>query len=726
MKLRPIVLLSLLALPAAGCKQFDLGPFAVKEVPVERMAVESFNDAVAGHHLDKIRNASSERFGRYALRRDDALEALDQIRLPHGEVFVTKVDDVSSNEKRVSVEIGEHHLKLLYQLTKPAESETWVVDDIFIKQRHGGVIATRSVTEQMDLLLTVREFMDAARADDREAILASMTGGFRGVMKSVPDKTFDRLAAKMAGKESASKMQKPDAQLDGDQAVVSMHRLSGKLVMTLRIEDGTWKVDNVAVESLEDNYHIPNMRKTVAAMKVGADFLKAYQSVDREELRRLSTSKFFEGSLEHGDFSAFALPIDDLLKNDFEVRAQGRVATILIPSGNRTVTIDLRRKEFTDDPDQPEEYRVEEVTMFEGRQQKEMSAVFTSRARLLVFCEALRNGQLDVVKQISTPDFSKRIWSNVDESTLRTLPLEDIRRAGPEILSTEYLGEATEFSVRHGERLVTYRLRDWNGEQLVDDIRDPIPGEPESLKDRLEVLIPTQKFLQGLQSADLKRVREATTTNFNLLVWRHLDEVPPSGRVVASACSGEPNRIDRDDESAEIGFTQGERSAVLRLRKDKDRWAIDDVELSTGGPSPQVADFRETLRLQIASGALRSTSMAVADPPVSSQPTSQSAIQQVGYTQDAAVAPAPMRHSAGAAAPPRTLTPQQTQTPALQLDQMPPIDVDSPITERPRAPIGPVSERKTYTPPEVIQANGESPYRKRTKRLSPMSPIWNQ
>lgn len=725
MKLRPIVLLSLLSLPAAGCKQFDLGPFAIKDVPVERMAIESFNDASADHKLEKIRKTSSERFGQYALRRDDALDALDQIRLPHGEVFVTKVEDVGPTEKRVSVEIGEHHLKLLYRLTKPADSETWVVDDIFIKQRHGGVIATRSVTEQMDLLLTVRDFMDAVGGSDREAILASMTGGFRDVMKSIPDKTFDRLAAKVAGKESSSKPRKPDAQLDGDQAVVSMHRLSGNLVMTLRIEDGTWKVDNVAVESLEDNYHIPNMRETVAAMKVGSDFLKAYQTADRKQLRRLSTPKFFEGSLEHADFSTFELPIDDLLKNDFEVRAQGRVATILIPSGNRTVTIDLRRKEFTDEPEQPEEYRVEEVTMFEGREQKEMSAVFTSRARMLVFCEALRDGRIDLVKEISTPDFNHRVWSKVDAPLLRTLHLEDICRTAPEILSTEYLGETTEFRVRHGDRLVTYRMRDWNGDQLVDDIRDAIPEQPESLKDRLEVLIPAQKFVQGLEAADLKRVREATTTEFNLLVWRHLEEVPPSGKIVASACSGEASRIDRGDESAEIDFTQGDRSAVLRLQKDKDHWAIDDVELRTGGPSPQVAEFKETLRLQIASGALRSTSMAVADPPLNSQPASSSPIQQTGFTQEAPVVP-PMGRAPTKGVPPRTLTPRQTQTPELQLDQMPPIDVDNPITEPPRSPIGPISERETYRPPEVIQANGESPFQKRKKRISPMSPIWNQ
>ena len=44
--------------------------------------------------------------------------------------------------------------EIFYELTRE-ESGKWVVDDIYLKQKKKGIEAYKSVTEQMDLLLTV-------------------------------------------------------------------------------------------------------------------------------------------------------------------------------------------------------------------------------------------------------------------------------------------------------------------------------------------------------------------------------------------------------------------------------------------------------------------------------------------------------------------------------------------------------------------------------------------
>ncbi len=59
----------------------------------------------------------------------------------------------------------------MYHLRLNADSQTWEVDDIYMKQRHDGVIDTRTATEQMDLLMTVRDFMEAAESLDRTRVL---------------------------------------------------------------------------------------------------------------------------------------------------------------------------------------------------------------------------------------------------------------------------------------------------------------------------------------------------------------------------------------------------------------------------------------------------------------------------------------------------------------------------------------------------------------------------
>ena len=294
MKVTRRLTLGLCCLSLVGCTQFKLAEWipetdyapweTIKEGPLhedpynaEMISVQRFLNAVELERLDAVRLTSSQRFIREALSHRDSFSDLDVINLPLGEVEVLKLDNVSETEKRVQVAIGEHKQKLTFQLQYDAEQKEWLVDDIFMRQKKDGVIAVRSVSDQMQLLVTVRNFMEAAQNKDKPALLASTSLEFQQILGDVPEQAFEKIRIQIAG-EKPMKSLTPEAQLSGDKAIVKIHRLSGQLLMTLVVDDGGWKIDDLAVESREDQYHIPSLRHTASVIKTGVDFLKAYQT----------------------------------------------------------------------------------------------------------------------------------------------------------------------------------------------------------------------------------------------------------------------------------------------------------------------------------------------------------------------------------------------------------------------------------------------------------------
>src|SRR5690606_16859818 len=110
-------------------------------------------------------------------RQAESLDDLKILNLPKGKVSVASIEDVSPSEKKVTVEVGETKKQVLYKLTRKPGSRKWLVDDIYLKQRKAGEdkTITKSVTETMDLLLTVREFLDSWETGDREDVLSVTT-----------------------------------------------------------------------------------------------------------------------------------------------------------------------------------------------------------------------------------------------------------------------------------------------------------------------------------------------------------------------------------------------------------------------------------------------------------------------------------------------------------------------------------------------------------------------
>src|SRR5690606_16074944 len=104
-----------------------------------------------------------------------------------------------------------------------------------------------------------------------------------------------------------------------------------------------------------------------------------------------------------------------------------------------------------------------------------------------IFAEALASRSLPLLKTSSTADFSRRVWSRLNDKSLRALAFADIEDVEPEVISTVFHGAVTEVNVKQGDRALTYMLRDVEGQLRVDDILMPVHNRPNSFKATLEM-----------------------------------------------------------------------------------------------------------------------------------------------------------------------------------------------------------------------------------------------
>src|SRR5262249_12283322 len=135
--------------------------------------------------LKKLKDVTSDEFSQRVLRSDYSLEDLKNLNLPDGKSTVVEVEETTDDRKRVTVQVGESKKEIYYEL-KRLDSGKWVVDNIYMKQKRKGIEAYKSVTEQMDLLLTVREFMNAWTVGERDEVLSFATPKFKSALSELP------------------------------------------------------------------------------------------------------------------------------------------------------------------------------------------------------------------------------------------------------------------------------------------------------------------------------------------------------------------------------------------------------------------------------------------------------------------------------------------------------------------------------------------------------------
>ncbi len=586
---------------------------------VETKAIEQFSKAIENNDLKMLKHHTTMKFTKAALRNPSSMDDLKILKIPTGETTIVEIKDVSENHKKVVAEVGENKKKLLYELKKVNKTGEWVVDDIYIKQKQKNLTVMKSVTEQMDLLLTVREFVTAWETGNRNDILATTDGEFKTVLEELHPAFLAKLSQKVAGEshKSSSKKQRPDAQLDKDIAIIRLPRRAGQMVISMKLNEGQWKATDVAVESKQDGNHVKSAQKQAKMLLAISNFLDAYNQNNKENLKKYTADQFYKGSLDFGDLTLAALPQSQAAAADYELKIEGNLANFVTHNQGQMVNLTLVKIE-SDEIDVPEKYLVEEVTLFQdqGKQQITLTSLFSSRAITMLFSDALAKRDMKILDFSSTPDFSSRVWKKVEPNLVTQLPIDELTGPGFKILDIKFNGAVTKVFARQGNLPLTYILREHLGQLLVDDIQLDLKGRPASVKATLDLMVQVQNYAFYMHDQNIRNLQRHSSRDFNELVWRQVDQVPKTAYMI-------PELLMTDLVSMEINDNEGfarillgskDRGATVRLIKQHNQYVIDDIMVNSDNVASSYISMKKELRLIMASttGTLRQNSVQAA------------------------------------------------------------------------------------------------------------------
>ncbi len=648
---------------------------------MESKAINQFTQALEAKDYELLRSATSGQFEERALRTTEALDDFKILNLPKGETTVVEVQDSSETEKLVTVTAGSMKKKLFYKLVKNAEAGEWVVDDVYVRQRKDGVKVDKSVAEQMDLLLNVREFLTVWDQGTRDEVLGVTTPELASVLAELPPMHLSRLCKSVVSEHVNDERHHPRAQLDNDVAVVTLPRKTGKMILSFKLMDGSWRVSDVAVESKQDQDHIPSVMKTATVVRAAAQFLEAYNAGDKDRLKSVAHPKFYEGSLLPGDLSTVSLPDQFISKGRYHVKMEGTQADFVIEEPNQVVKIGLSRDVSQDPLDKKTVYLIDDVTIYPNAaaggslQEMRLSMVFTGHAVLQLFRESLADGNLPLLRKTSTQDFNSRVWQRIEEDALAEFTPRLMTNQVEETFGAEYDGAICKITVRQMGVPVTYVLRDRKGQVAVDDVLIDQSEEVASMKDTMELMIPLRIFREALAKSDMDTLQRHSSADFNRMIWRQADDVPSAGQVAVRHLLAPLNKVEHLPEGKSL-ITLGDASfgCSVLLVTEHDEKVVDDIVLVAGLQPELRARLKTKMREQLALGG--------------PAPETNPQIMQAGNWQDAPEAKRPAPKTAAKIEqaefeefPP--LPPAAVQLPAATLQPSRQAEVDFEIRPKP-------------------------------------------
>lgn len=566
-------------------------------------AIQTFADGVATGNLELVKASASDTFDEKALRQAEALDDLKILNLPKGKVSVASIEDVSPGEKKVTVEVGESKKRLLYKLTRKPGSREWLVDDIYLRQRKPGdeQPITKSVTETMDLLLTVREFLDSWETGDRDEVLAVATPELRELLSDLSPVHLQQLTSQVVSTEQRGS-HRPEARIEQNRAVVMLPRVSGTLLIELSLNDDGWLVNDVAVDAHKDETHIRSTRRRAYILRAANRFLTAYEQQDLDGLEAVATDSFYRNSLAVADLSSVAIPTLRLLAAPYTVRVHEDQADLIIESPDGTYMLTMEEIEPGTYAEKVGNYKVDEVTIYDGddSQVKRISALFTAQSILEIFSQALASRDVARLKQASTADFNATVWDHVDAELLNSLPMEEIESKPPRVVAAVFQGAVTEITVTQGTRALTYVLRDSNGRMVVDDVLLPVVDRPNSFKQNLRALIPVYGMARAFFQQDLAAARVHSNRLINQQVWEPLGGFPDLGLDVVQHLTLPVTALTMTEDRADLTLGRGELQTQLTLTRHDSRFVISEATFITGPDPTQRVHLSRAGRLNLA------------------------------------------------------------------------------------------------------------------------------
>jgi len=580
---------------------------------VEMRTIRQWMAQIEEEDLAKIREGSTNRFEEQAFpltARAEPFAALKVLNLPKGNITIKKVEDHESH-KLVEVEVGEKDRpkrELVFTIVPDQESGRWLIDDVHNTERHNGQKNYRSIAKQMNLLLAVQEFDNIWSNGDREDVLDTCTARLGKRLAELPPPDLDFILTSVHGKGGASKRFDPKASMTEESAEVTMSKNGRKIVAAFRQANDRWLVDNVAVsingKARGERKDIPSIQDLAAVLTATNSFRVAYDGDDKVELKKVCTEQFFDGALAPANLNTFPLPrFENSDEENRNIDITEGTAEFVLREGEAVLQISLVRKKDSA-PNAPREYEVNDVTIWEDRQEKSLAAIFTAQQSMQVFSQAIAERDLKLLDYLSTRNFRERVWNRLTPETILDLPLNDIPSAAPTVENNIFRGQLTEITVNQGGKPITYVMRAVDGKMKVDDVLFPADGRPNSLKETAELMIPINDFAAGFRLNNLQLVAENSTRELNRMVWGQCREIPELTFDPSYHLRRQLYRVENSNpENVQVVLGDQQMGAVIWMIKERDAYRVDDVRL-VFGPDQKYdqVQLKKHIRLTLAQG----------------------------------------------------------------------------------------------------------------------------
>lgn len=647
-----ILLAGGLSLSATGCstslftaetwKSMDFKPDAI-EFGTEQRAINSFTEALAENKEAAFRRTVSSRFEQQALRSKDSFKDLEILSLPKEKLEVVESKEADENKIEAVAKLKDGTTKYQFVIVRDAEKKRWVIDDVLLRQQRRGTRATKSSVEVMDLLITIREFVDTWQSGDRSSVLQVVSTDLREPLETLPEPWMQQIMTRVSAEYEDGMARRPEAQMNESDAVVKLPSRNGFLLLKVVQQDDKWLVSDIEVRQRKVEHHPGSILRQARALNAITAFLDAYSEKDVARLESLTEPTFYKGALKVGDLSMIHLPAASYAPEDFEIQSFAGQLTVTIPERTDVVRMDLTTPEAAEEKREnrikgetvESRFIVADVTIYnrQTQQQKNLKSAFTAPARAMLFLSAIENRELPVLRQISTQRLTEATWGRLRPELFRLMEIDGLPQGELTMERNTARGDTTELEfVSPSGQICSVIMRDENGSLLVDDVQ--FPGrtmEIASLKSTLMLTAPITELAGAWGNNDFDGVRRQCSTNFNNLIWQNVTELPGNLNQLPVTLTQPVRKVNEAGEIAmvELGDEQSAH-VTIQLVHENSAWVIDEIVLSP--PGGQTVELRKELRQELSKQFLASPSGEIrkAAFEVEARPEDHGVIQAVG------------------------------------------------------------------------------------------------
>ncbi len=573
---------------------------------MEARTIAKFSEALSSENFEGLVAVSSTEFESKALRKKQAIKEFKLLKFPKGKTSIDDVEEVSPASKIVTVSIAGSKKKLKYHLIKETKTNNWVVNDIMIHRQKDGEAVIASVMKQMNLLLSVREFSAAWSGDNPLEIKEVLSPKFQQEMAGLSTSSVLYLTQQAMGKKKRTFNSKPVAEINDDTAIVRLPRQTGELTLFYKKVHEHWKVDNISLNTGDDNSSVESFRLMAKVLKNATGFVQAFRASNHKQLQALSTNKFYEGSLIIADLPQVKIPSLQNKENQMSIKLFGKQAEFIIENKKQVFTISLALTKESVGKRMTTKFRVEDIVIYDlaTEEEKRISALFMSHAIIEFFADSIASRDVDSLAKTSTIDFNERVWSQLTDKAMELYPIDEIGNKKTKFLSTKFLGARTEVTVLQGDRQLVYILQDHKGELRVDDILLSVTGRPKSFKTTMELMMPVRQFTEAIKRRRVDIVQRISSKDFNRLIWGQLQGMPVMATFAPDYLNGAIRSIQVGDEVSTLIFGNENHGAKVTIVKERGYHVIDNVELISGTSPDQHALLKQTMQKRMGEGKL--------------------------------------------------------------------------------------------------------------------------